>query len=1014
MDSNTNSSGTSVSSGTSGISEFVRRWANSSLREQQGAQSHFNELCAILGMQAPTQADPTGENFAFEKQVIKANGKAGRADVWLRGHFAWEYKGKHRDLDAAYAQLQSYYGDLGNPPLLVVCDFLEYRIYPQFPNMDGRPFVFQNADLVKPETLKYLRWLFEEPETFKKVRDEELQRRAELTKDLALKLADLAQKMRNHPADSPVKRWTSRQVAEFLTRIVFVLFAEDVGLLPRHDGTPIFSYLVGRAAREPERFAPRLRQLFGAMNGDLDEFLAERIPYFNGGLFRDAEVLDITELQLESAQIILEDLCAADWRKVNPTIVGTLFERALDESKRSQLGAHYTSEADIRLIIEPVLMAPLEREWEAIRAEAAPLLQRYTAPDASPREKAEAKEQLTPLYERMMARLGAIRVLDPACGSGNFLYVSLRALKDLEARVRLAFEALNLPFRDVVTPRQLYGIEKDEFAAQLARVVVWIGYLQWRYDATLHLTVASGEPRTAEEISTPILKDGLKGEPEHIVNDDAILRYDAAGKPYEPEWPAVDVIVGNPPFLGDKFMRSGRPDLGQGGLGDKYVDDLRKVFQQRIPGQSDLVCYWFEKARTIIETKPQIRAGLLSTNSIRNGANRVVIERIKTSGEIFMAWSDRPWILNGASVRVSMIGFDSGKERERLLNGKSVSEINTDLTSGVDVTKAQQLSENIDICFLGVTKGGPFDIDENTARKFVESSAKNVEVIKRRIGGKDATAQGKSSTWIIDFGVLTEAQASSYAMPFEYVREHVKPLRDKNRDEFLRTNWWLHQRTRLAMRKAIKGLGRLLVTPEVSKHRVFIWIDSEIVPDHKLHVFAREDDYFFGVLHSYIHESWSLAQCSWMGVGNDPSYSSTRTFETFPFPWAPGKEPTDDPRVARISAAAAELHRVRDAWLNPPEGTVGPGALKLRTLTNLYNAVVDYREKRAAGKPYLTAANQPATLLAEQIAGLHDTLDAAVLAAYGWEDLIGKLRTPEGDEELLRRLLALNLARGGA
>jgi type II restriction/modification system DNA methylase subunit YeeA len=452
---------------------------------------------------------------------------------------------------------------------------------------------------------------------------------------------------------------------------------------------------------------------------------------------------------------------------------------------------------------------------------------------------------------------------------------------------------------------------------------------------------------------------------------DAVLAYAGDGHPMEPQWPAADVIIGNPPFLGDKKMREG--------LGDKYVDDLRELYEGRVPGGADFVTFWYERAREQIVAANAQRIGLLATNSISMIANRKVLERIKESGDIFMAWSDRPWVLDGAAVRVSMIGFDDGTEKERTLDGKVVATINADLTGGIDVTTARQLKENAGLCFLGVMKGGPFDIDSKIAQEMLSAplnpnGRSNSDVVKRRLGGQDVTGRAREG-WIIDFNQMSEADAALYELSFEYVMRNVKPVRDEVRDALMRNKWWLHGRSRPALREAIAKLKHCIVTPEVSKHRVFVWMDSTTVPDHKLHVIARDDDYFFGVLHSRVHEVWSLAQCSWIGVGNDPSYSSTRTFETFPFAWAPGQEPKDDPRLQAITEASRELVRARDAWLNPPDAS--PTELKKRTLTNLYNA-------------------NPAWLQ-----NAHRKLDEAVFAAYGWpKDL--------SNDEILGRLLHLN------
>ena len=453
------------------------------------------------------------------------------------------------------------------------------------------------------------------------------------------------------------------------------------------------------------------------------------------------------------------------------------------------------------------------------------------------------------------------------------------------------------------------------YAHELASVVVWIGYIQWQHDNGFIIG------------SHPILRP-LK----NIQRMDAVLAYNALGIPSEPEWPEADVVVGNPPFLGDKKMREG--------LGDKYVDDLRNLYEGRVPGGADLVTYWFERARQQIKNKHLKRAGLLATNSITMMGNRPVLQRIKETGDIFMAWSDRPWVLDGAAVRVSMVGFDDGTQSQRTLDGLVVAAINSDLTSTADATAARPLVENEGLCFLGMMKAGPFDIPASLARTMRAAPANpngrpNEDVVKPRLGAKDITTR-PSDSWVIDFGTnMPEAEAALYELPFEYVKQHVKPIRDTNRRQRTRERWWIHGEARPGLRKAILNLKRCIITPEVAKHRVFVWMDTTVLPDHTCHVIARDDDYMFGVLQSRVHQAWTLVQCSWMGVGNDPRYSSSRTFETFPFPWPPNYEPKSDPRIDAIAAAARELVNKRDMWLNPSDASAQE--LKRRTLTNLYN-----------------------------------------------------------------------------
>ena len=465
---------------------------------------------------------------------------------------------------------------------------------------------------------------------------------------------------------------------------------------------------------------------------------------------------------------------------------------------------------------------------------------------------------------------------------------------------------------------------------------------------------------------------------ETIRLQDALLDRSHPEQPKEAVWPQADFIIGNPPFLGGKRLRSE--------LGDEYVDDLFAVYNGLVPREADLVTYFFEKARVEIAEDRTDRAGLLATNSIRGGANRKVLERIKESGDIFMAWSDEPWILNGAAVRISILGFDDGTQNDRILDGQPSRAINPGLTSSVDVTLAVRLAENARISFMGVTPGGSFDLSTAVAQEMLHAPMNpngrpNSDVVRPYFNGVDLTRRPRGQ-WIVDFGVdMGLSLASLYEEPFEYVRRMVLPEREKSRTT--RSKWWLFERPRVDMRIALRPLDRYIGTSMVAKHRFYCWLDQTVVPANLLIVFARQDDYFFGVLHSRAHEVWSLRMGT--SLEDRPRYTPTTCFETFPFPWPPGQEPEQDPRLLAISEAARTLNERRGAWLNPPDAS--PAQLKKLTLTNLYNA-------------------RPAWL-----AHAHAALDRAIWAAYGWDDA-----DPEAtsDEEILGRLLALNQERAGS
>lgn len=979
---------------------FIQLWQGKDITERQGAQQHFNDLCDMLGMEKPR--DP--ENYCFERGAKIQSGQ-GWADVWKRGCFAWEYKAPGKDLKAALKQLMNYALALDNPPLLVVSDLSSIEIHTHFTGHPSEVHHIAITDLTQPEVLQKLQWLFTAPERFKPARTT-----FAVTEQAAKRMGDIAKRLTER-GDDP------HTVAHFLIQCVFCMFAEDAKLLPEK----LFETVLDKSNPDGSKAQKRLADLFTAMQGGGD-FAMNDIPWFNGGLFEHIEVP-----QLATADVVeLLDAARMNWSDIEPAILGTLFERGLNPDMRSQLGAHYTDPATIMKLITPVVEQPLRAEWELVKAKIAKLSPDMTLVGSakSNRPNKEMAEGYQ-LFHNFLTRLRGFKVLDPACGSGNFLYLALKTLKDLEHRINIEVETLGLHRELTIetSPANVLGIELNPYAAELARVTVWIGEIQWM--------LAHGYAYRRD----PILQ-----KLDHIENRDAILNLPSpTGKgikgegAYEAEWPPVDAIVGNPPFLGGSKKRRE--------LGDDYFNALSAVYKTRVPDGADLVCYWFEKARAHIEQGKAKAAGLVTTNSIRGGANRKVLERILESGQIFEAWSDEEWINNGAAVRVSLVCFAppspaSGRGaggEGALLDGQPVAAIHADLTAGggQDLTQAKPLKENANLGFQGPEKNGSFDIAGELARQWLPlpnpNGRSNSEVLKPRWNGIDLVRRPQD-IWVIDYGVsTTENEASLFEFPFQHVFTFVKPERDNNQDQNRKKYWWRFGRVGEDVRNALEGLSRYIATPEVAKHRIFVWMDSAILPDKKLIVIAKSDDATFGVLHSRFHTLWALAVGSWHGVGNDPRYTPTTCFETFPFPAGfspssptllPQGEGSNSPSpsgrgvgVREISAvreniatAAQHLDQLRNQWLNPPEWVdwvrtpeeekagyparpvAKPGFeadLKKRTLTNLYNA-------------------RPAWL-----DNTHMTLDAAVAAAYGWNDY-----TPEmPDEEILRRLLKLNLER---
>ena len=887
---------------------FISKWRRSGdFGESQAAQTWFLDILRLVGHPDPVEYGDR-DNFTFEKPV-----PGGRADAYLAGHFGWEFKGREAQLGGAFDQLLRYQVHLQTPPLLIVSSPQLIRIQTNFPGKETVLHEIPIVELDAPDQFERLRDIFFDPSAFEPERTVE-----EVTRETALLFRDIV-------ADMERRSQNTEQLARYMNQIVFCLYAEDAGLLP----SDLFTQITENHYRSPGYFHQAVQDLFATMSeGGL--FGVDEIAHFNGDLFDQSEIVELSGVAL----FHLVQAVRKNWRDIEPSIFGTLFEGALDAAKRSYLGAHYTSADDIMLIVEPVLMKPLRREWEETRRRADDLIANQNP--------AAARAALDSFRER----LRGVTVLDPACGSGNFLYIALRSLLDLEKEVIDYAESRGWHgAAPSVSPRQMYGLETDPYAAQLARTSLWIGYIQWHQ--------SNGFPYTQEPILTPL---------DTIRQMDAILDLSDPDNPAEPEWPAGEFIVGNPPFLGRGRLR--------GELGDSYADSLYALYEDRLPNASDLCCRWFEKARAMIEQGKTKRAGLLGTQAIRGRDSRAVLQRIKQTGDIFMAHSDRAWNLAGAAVQTSIVGFDDGTETERTLDGETVENINADLTSGADVTLAMRLKENGGICFEGQSPKARFDISQELAAEMLSQPSNvngksNSDVVLPVMNARDITERNRRM-YTINFGLMGLDEASRYEMPFEYVKEHVYPTRQQRSQATFRNRWWQYARPRADMRKALVGLERYIATPRVSKHRIFVWIKSNVVCTDSTDVFASEDDYTFGILHSNVHEVWARSKGTQLREAESGfRYTPTTCFETFPFP-----DPTPEQREA-IADAARELDQLRENWR---------AADSRRTLTGLYNA-------------------RPTWL-----ANAHARLDAAVIEAYRWPGDIS-------DDQILENLLALNQQR---
>lgn len=948
--------------------QFITKWAASTLKERAASQSHFLDLCELLQVDKPTDVDPKGEWYCFERGASKTTGGEGWADVWMRGHFGWEYKGKRKDLRSAYAQLQQYAVALENPPLLVVSDMDQFVIHTNWTNTISETHVIQLEELADYNKREILRSVFTNPEALKPTQTVD-----GLTKDAANTFAGLAIQLRERGHDP-------QQVAHFVNRLVFCMFAEDINLLPRR----IFNQILEVSVRRPDLAQTMLEQLFEAMQGG-GLYGVEEIEWFNGGLFDDKGCLPLLPPDLE----IIRAASKLSWSEIDPSIFGTLFERGLDPAKRAQLGAHYTNAEKIAMIVKPVIIEPLLVEWANTRTQIEKL-------------KTSAKKKKE-LLNTFLERLNKFRVLDPACGSGNFLYLSLLALKDLEHRIGLEAEAMGLGRQfPTVGPEAVLGIELNPYAAELARITVWIGEIQWMR-------------RNGFDVSRkPILKPL-----NNIQCTDALLSANGS----EQQWPQADVIIGNPPFLGGRKLK---PELG-----DVYVEKLRAVYSDRVPDGADLVCFWFDKARRQLDQSKASRVGLVATNSISGGSNRTVLAEILKGGRFFEVWADEPWTVEGASVRVAIVCFTRDKTPSVVrLDGKPVEEIYSDLTaktatSGADLSEVVSLVENKGIAFQGVVPRSEVNRKEKQSRGLPDASFLLPGSLAREMLGLPSNPNGKANSevvrpyligdeittrsldrFIVDFAEMSETDAAYYERPFQHLAPVKLHRAAMNQPEALQY-WWRHWNTRPKMRSALSKLDRYIATPRVAKHRLFVWMPVSVLPDCQIVAIARSDDTSFGILHSRFHESWTLRMCTFLGVGNDPRYTPSTTFETFPFPegLTPNKLADSyegDTHAKAIAAAARNLNQLRSNWLAPselvitspdvspnlpsrvlPKDAQAAAELKRRTLTNLYNARPNWLKHA------------------------HEELDKAVAAAYGFPADIS-------EDAALTLLAKLNRARAGS
>ncbi|KGM57792.1 DNA methyltransferase [Lysobacter arseniciresistens ZS79] len=1059
------------------------KWQGVTASELSTSQTFLIDLCHLLGVDTP---HPTAEqDYMFERPITFAHGdgstSAGRIDLYRRGAFVLESKklklGRHAKgfddaLLRARSQAENYARALpaaeGRPPFVVVVD-VGHRIelYSEFsrsggtyvPYPDPRSHRIALADLRKPDVRERLRKVWLDPLGLDPSRES-----ARVTREIADRLARLARSLEqaNHAPEA---------VAQFLMRCLFTMFAEDVKLLPEH----AFRDLLVTHAEQPDVAMRMVRQLWIDMDAgtEFSAVVKDTVLRFNGKLFKQPDILPLDRDQVA----LLAEAAHAKWQHVEPAIFGTLLERALSPKDRHKLGAHYTPRAYVERLVLPTVIEPLRKEWTEAQAAAGTLA-----------DEGKDKDAIAEL-RRFHHRLCTVRVLDPACGSGNFLYVTLEHLKRLEGEVLNALDELGYQQADLalggeradatagetVDPHNLLGIELNPRAAAIAEVVLWIGYLQWHfrtrgdvhppqpvirdfrnienrdavlaYDGVEFVTDEQGRPVTRWDGETMKVSP-VTGEP--VPDEHARKPVERYVKPRKAAWPEADFIVGNPPFIGNKRMRTA--------LGDGYVEALRGAWPE-MPESADFVMYWWHHAAQLTRRGAVERFGFITTNSIRQSFNRRVLEPHlgdkKQPLSLVFAIPDHPWVdsADGAAVRIAMtvatraategVVREVTGEREARHGETDVSlrdrrgVVFPDLRVGVAVNNALPLKANLGVSCPGVKlHGSGFIVATDAARTLGLGVVAGLDQhVRPYRNGRDLTDSPRDVRVIDLYGLSANEVRVRFPEVYQHVFEYVKPERDQNSRDSYRENWWVHGEPRGSFRPALRSLNRYIVTPVTAKHRVFQFLESEILPDDALMVVASSDAQHLGVLSSAVHVAWVLGTGS--TLEDRPRYIKTSCFEKFPFPdlhaadkfaGPIGVAVVDDNGRAgptetygeypsdRIRALGEQLdaHRKRQQAAHPG-----------LTLTGMYNVL----EKLRSGEP-LTAKERTVHEqgLVSVLRQLHDELDDAVLHAYGWGDLLPALRVahgndpaPEGqtrddakrafDEAILERLVALNADR---
>ncbi|MCC6748147.1 MAG: class I SAM-dependent DNA methyltransferase [Deltaproteobacteria bacterium] len=839
---------------------FVDEWRYFEGLEQTGAQHFLLKLLEIYDV------NPKPGTF-FEQHPIKVPSKKAtrqaslfatdsaasyttqRMDLYLAKVCVWEMKSPSEDLQKHHDQLLGYWARV-RTRYMVLSNFREIWIYD----------THEEHGQLQPKLRIPLTDLPAHADAllFLRGEDPDLSTRSErVTAEVASVLGRIVRESLRSSTDPARDR---EKISKFVLQCVFSMFAEDTELIP----PKLFTLAVQRADHEG-RLDPlwHLFEDFARQDGKRNPL----VPYVDGPLF-DGSVakVSLTEGQIHDIHCAARDF---DWRDVRPEIFGSIFEQALDAAERHELGAHYTREADIQHVVWPTIITPWQQRIAALRF---------------PKD-----------AERCIEEMRRYHVLDPACGCGNFLYIVYREMKRLEAALAQKWIALQrkvakrradirpAPDRPYFTIHQLHGIERDAFAAFLAKVVLW-----------------TGEHLAKQELGLDEETLPLKSLSQTIRCADALFT----------EWPRPEgelAIVSNPPYLGVRKLRRE--------LGDAYVDELFARFPKN--RAADYVTYWFPKALEVL--RPQERAGYVCTNSIAQNESREasIDQLLEKGGTITDAWKSYPWP-GEAAVHVSIVNWVMGPYEGLLaLDGAEARSISPGLTASEDATAAARLEANRGICFMGVTPGNnEFVLTDEQREEIIAADPTSAAVIRPFLVGRDVNREidQQPTRWIIDFGSMSKDEAERYPGAMRHVRKHVYPVRKQNPREKDFKNWWQFWRASPNLREALKGMKHAVVVPCVSPRLIVSRQPTATCFDHQLMVIALPNRYHFGVLQSRLHSIWAWTRGS--TLKGDLRYTNTTIFETFPFPLLPdgSYDPRDRPKSAladRVAAAAETFDKLR-------------------------------------------------------------------------------------------------------